>query len=355
MRFFTWIRTLEILFSSGFEPNERLEGLIAVFDGMDELLAHVGFAPTQILGSAALDAMQQREKLGDATYLTIMKILSGVMYTLVSHGGRLGLDPPPSSRPKESDSSSISDESLQKNFTRHDPSMLKLQDNKRLIDLLGAARLKSAEKSWRDVASVPTMSGSFSFHIDKLPIENSEAPGGSDVKSCSICWALFGTITNRKHRCRVSRRHVCNECSSKCISDGKEDHRVSDGQFLLGRHDFLASNNRKEVMERKRSTTTPMLAGLAKLEAQEITNRESLFGSVMGDMAKAVFGEEDHTQAKSVEGLSHSLNQTRNLLNDRGDKLNTLADKSDRLVNASKDFATMAKELNRKSQGGFFW
>jgi hypothetical protein len=98
-----------------------------------------------------------------------------------------------------------------------------------------------------------------------------------------------------------------------------------------------------------------MHAGLAKLEAQELGNRESLFGNVMGNVAKAVFGEEDRTQANSLEGLSHSLNQTRNLLHERGDKLNTLADKSDRLVNASKDFATMAKELNRQTQGGFFW
>jgi len=322
---------------------------------MDDLLAHVGFAPTQILGAAALDAMQQRETLGDAIYLTTMKIISGVMYTLVSHGGRLGLDPPPLSRSKESDSSSISDESSKKNFTRHDPSLLKLQDNKRLIDLLGAARLKSAEKSWSDLGNVPTTSGSFSFHTDKFPIENSEAPGGSDVKSCSICWATFGTITNRKHRCRISRRHVCNECSSKCISDGKEEHRVSDGQFLLGRHNLLASNTRKKVLERKPPSATSMHAGLAKLEAQELGNRESLFGNVMGNVAKAVFGEEDRTQANSLEGLSHSLNQTRNLLHERGDKLNTLADKSDRLVNASKDFATMAKELNRQTQGGFFW
>lgn len=322
---------------------------------MDDLLAHVGFAPTQILGSAALDAMQQREKLGDATYLTTMKIISGVMYTLVSHGGRLGLDPPPSSRSKESYSSSISHESSKKNFTRHDPSLLKLQDNKRLIDLLGAARLKSAEKSWSDVTIVPTTSGSLSFHTDKFPIENSEAPGGSDVKSCSICWTMFGTITNRKHRCRISRRHVCNECSSRCISDGKEEHRVSDGQFLLGRHHLLESNTRKKVMERKPPSATSMHTGLAKLEAQELGNRESLFGNVMGNMAKAVFGEEDHTQANSLEGLSHSLNQTRNLLHERGDKLNTLADKSDRLVTASKDFATMAKELNRQTQGGFFW
>jgi hypothetical protein len=349
--------------NSGFEPNERLEGLMEVFEGMDDLAAHVGFAPTQILGATALDAMQQRKKLGDALYLTTMKIISGAMVTLVSHGGRLVLDPPPSSRPKARDSISISGDSLirqrsETKFTLHDPFLLKLQDNTNLIYLLGEARLKLAEKSWSDLKTV-TAGGSFIFHTDKLPIENSEAPGGSDVKSCAICWSPFGTITNRKHRCRISRRHVCQECSSKSISDGKEEHRVSDGQFLLGRN--IVSKSQKHVMARKPSTTTTQRpSGFARLESKEAADRETLFGSVLGNMAKAVFGDDEpsdanRTHAESVEGLSHSLNQTRNQLNERGQKLNSLAEKSDRLVNASKDFASMAKELNRQSQGGFFW
>jgi len=355
-----------------------VEGIIEIFDGMDDLVAHIGFAPTQILAAAALDAMKQRGTLGDARYLTIMKIISGVMCTLVSHGGRLSLDPPQSKRPKEGESSCISRDSLARNhdgenhFMSHDPSLLKLHDNKKLIELLGAVRLKSAENSWNDLRSITTVDGVFSFHTDKLAIQNSEAPGGSDVKSCSICWVVFGTITNRKHRCRISRRHVCNDCSTKSISDGKEDHRVSDGQFLLGRYHVIKSSKpRKVVIPQKQPSakTTKAIhsSGLARLEAQESTNRVSLFGSVMSTMTKAVFGEDEEQQqqqngttnhshaAESIGGLNQSLNQTRNLLNERGDKLNTLADKSDRLVNASKDFANMAKELNRQTQGGFFW
>ena len=46
-------RTLVALFDCGFEPNERLEGLLEDFDGSEDLAAHVGYAPTQILMVAA--------------------------------------------------------------------------------------------------------------------------------------------------------------------------------------------------------------------------------------------------------------------------------------------------------------
>ena len=196
---------------------------------------------------------------------------------------------------------------------------------------------------------------------DKLAIEDSAAPGGSDEKSCAICWSSFGKLMNRKHRCRISRRHVCDECSSKRIVEAGEEHRVSDGQFLLARADEAKSRRLAEAKERSekeqhRETTE---ARLSRLEAEEQSKRDSLFSGVMEGMAKAVFGEDEETeksQQKNIEGLSSQLNQTRDALNERGEKLNTLAEKSDKLVNASRDFASMAKELNRQSQNqGFFW
>ena len=198
-----------------------------------------------------------------------------------------------------------------------------------------------------------------------MAIEDSEAPGGSDEKTCAICWKAFGTLMNRKHRCRISRRHVCDECSSKRVVEGKEEHRVSDGQFLLARADEVREESRKlEAAKKKRMAlqqpVTTTAARLERLEAEESARRDSLFGGVMESMSKAVFGgEEEETgesHAGSVEGLSAQLNQTRDALNERGEKLNTLADKSERLANASKDFASMAKELNRQTQNqGFFW
>jgi hypothetical protein len=79
----------------------------------------------------------------------------------------------------------------------------------------------------------------------------------------------------------------------------------------------------------------------------------------MASVTNALGGSEDGdakemTQTDSIAGLSSQLNQTRDALNERGDKLSSLADKSEKLVSASQDFASMAKELNRKTNQGFF-
>ena len=354
------------MLNHGFEPNERLEGVLETFDGVEDLIAHTGFAPIQILSAAALDAMSQKDRLGVAHYMNTMKEISGAMETLVRQGGRLSLESPPTLRSKDRrSSSSISDSSADGqegtgDFMAHDRSLLKIQNNKKLMEMLGAPRLISAENFWVDLKPVAS-SDAFVFHTDKLAIEDSEAPGGSDVKSCAICWKPFGAITNRKHRCRISRRHICDDCSSKRILEGEDEHRISDGQFLLARADLAKSKSQK--IEQTRMGTAKeqnsALTGILRLEAEEAANRDSLFGNVLGNVAKAVFGDDEEAatqlHADSIQGLSHNLNQTRNQLNERGEKLNTLAEKSDRLANASKDFASMAKELNRQSQGGFFW
>ena len=82
-------------------------------------------------------------------------------------------------------------------------------------------------------------------------------------------------------------------------------------------------------------------------------------GSVVASVARAVGGveadEEPSTTSSDIQGLSASLGQTRDALNERGEKLNTLAEKSDKLVEASQDFASMAAELNKQTQKGLFW
>lgn len=362
------LRTLQILFKCGFEPNERLEGLLESFDGFDELAIHVGFAPIQIVAAAALDVSKQKDLLGETLYMSIMGFIANVCETLVKNGARLSLEEPPAVRCTLRSSSSIVDcsngsEEGNDDVQAVDRSDLKIHSNKPLADLLGAYRLNSAEMVWGANKSAKS-TGSFIFHTDKLAIEDSEAPGGSDEKSCAICWKKFGKLMNRKHRCRISRRHACDECSSKRVigKDG-EEHRVSDGQFLLARSDEadeeskqLEAAKREGIAKQSQNSTA---ARLDRLEADERANRDSLFGGVMESMSKAVFGgdaeETEESHASNIEGLSSQLNQTRDALNERGDKLNTLAEKSDKLVNASKDFEAMARELNKNSNQGFFW
>jgi hypothetical protein len=94
-----------------------------------------------------------------------------------------------------------------------------------------------------------------------------------------------------------------------------------------------------------------------RLEAEQAASRASLFSGVLDKATAAVFGENDESSkpARRVQDLSASLNQTRDALNERGVKLANLGEKSSQLVDASADFARMAKELRQKSEGNFFW
>ena len=95
-----------------------------------------------------------------------------------------------------------------------------------------------------------------------------------------------------------------------------------------------------------------------RLDAEEQSNRESLFGGMLEAATNYVMGEDQNaTQATSqqVSGLTASLDETRDALNQRGERLGTLNDKSAKMVDASADFANMAKELRKQSEGGLFW
>lgn len=378
---------MEVLFGSGFEPNERLEGLVDVFNGSEELGMYVGFAPIQILALAAVDALQHKESLGETLFLGVVGLIGNVADSMVKNGARMSLDAPSTTRLRKSPSSGSIHDAATTGSERSSGEMnliertdeFNIASNVQLADMIGGLeRLKTAQLAWDSIKSIPSASGTFIFHMDKLAIEDSQAPGGSDEKSCAICWKPFGKLRNRKHRCRISRRHVCDECSSKRILSEGEEHRVSDGQFLLAKAEKVKAVSKpvslpvvgslqakkmheKTQINKKTQPKSAVVSRLERLEAEDQADRDSLFGSFLDNAAKAVFGEEPEkedkaqAQADSIGGLSDQLNQTRDALNQRGEKLNTLAEKSDRLVNASEDFASMAKKLNQSTQGGFFW
>lgn len=381
-----FVRTMEVLLRSGFEPNERLEGMLDVFNGSEQLAAYVGFSPIQILGLTALDAAQYKESLGETLLLGVLGLIANLAESMVKNGARLTLDAPPSTRLRNApilraQNTSTGNEGSRVEIRVMDLcDQLKIASNAELADLLGGMdRLSKAQLAWDSIKSVPLASGTFKFHSDKLAIDDSQAPGGSDEKSCAICWKPFGKLMNRKHRCRISRRHVCDDCSSKRILSDGEEHRVSDGQFLLAKAEkvkavakpptppvMIGSHQTTKAKEKTGKLTTTQTTSvvesrLDRLEAEDQANRDSLFGGFLDNATKAVFGEETEgedkakVQAGNTAGLSGQLNQTRDALNQRGDKLNTLAEKSDRLASASEDFASMAKKLNQSTQGGFFW
>ncbi|CAJ1949424.1 unnamed protein product [Cylindrotheca closterium] len=359
--------TLQTLYSCGFEPNERIETILDQFNGSEQLSSYVGFAPIQILYRAGLDVLEHKDRIPETSHKRIVDTIGKLAEFMVSKGTQFAMDVPLSSRPRATDSEVIADNA--KLVERSD--QLKIESNKQLTETLGGIdRLKAAQKSWEVRKPVSTESKAFVFHTDnKSLIDNSLAPGGSDEKSCFVCWKQFGKLVNRKHRCRITKRYICDFCSSKRILSNGEEHRVSDGQYLSA---MLAGTSPAPKpappMAAKRAgsggatdaKTNQVTSRLDKLEAAEQANRDSLFGSFIDNASKAVFGEEEEAdkaaaQAEGLSGLSNQLGETRNMLHQRGEKLNTLAEKSDKLASASEDFASMAKKLNQQSQGGFFW
>ena len=357
-------KTLKALFAFGFEPNERIEGLSKSFGEMQELLEYVGFAPTQILLASVMELSDQRKALGEYLYSKINDILANIMECLTLHGARIFPDSPPllrsEQRRKFAEENGVQDEEITHR------SRVRLQGNVELSLFLGRSKIVEAKSYWKAIKPPPAPLNVV-LHTDKAKIENSIAPGGSDEKNCSICWKKFGMLT-RKHRCRISRRFLCDECSSHRIIVDDEEQRISDGQFLLAKAEELRKVNRRldaELGGKKQRKYSANMKGVAnrfdQLEANEKANRDSLFGGIMASVAKNLGGIEDpkekdkaETGADTLSGLSNQLNQTRDALNERGDKLKTLSDKSDKLVSASQDFAAMAKELNKQSSQGFF-
>lgn len=358
------MRTLKVLFSFGFEPNERIEGLPKSFREMEDLLEYVGFCPTQILTASVLELSSQRKVLGEELYAFINDMLANIMACLSFHGARVFPDVPPLLRSEER-KSSMENIKVEPGADSTKRGEVKIQGNIDVQLFVGRAKVVEAQSYFKNLKSVPPPSNSV-LHDTKANIENSMAPGGSDEGSCSICWKKFGFIS-RKHRCRISRRFVCDECSSRRVIVNGIEYRVSDGQFLLSKAeemkevqrklDALAAQNKQKKQQAKLKGLTNRLN---QMEAEENANRDSLF-SGMANVAKSLGlvenskeKEKAQSEGDTLSGLSNQLNQTRDALNERGAKLSTLSDKSDKLVSASQDFAAMAKELNRTSSEGFF-
>mmetsp|Transcript_36776 Transcript_36776/g.89051 ORF Transcript_36776/g.89051 Transcript_36776/m.89051 type:complete len:1626 (-) Transcript_36776:2830-7707(-) len=357
-------KTLKILLGCGFEVNERIELPVSGdFPEKDALTKHVGFAPIQIVAATVMEAARQKESLGETLYAGILDLLTKLSVCLCRHGARLSLDAPPHARrgKMNNDEQDIVEPSFP---IAVDRALLKLPSKELpLISVLGSKNVDDALKYWKDIKPAAVVPGKVALHTEKSPIEDSQAPGGSDEKSCAICWTPFGMIYgNRQHRCRISKRYICNDCSSKRIFDGEAEHRVSDGQFVLAKGDEIIEMNEKVQMAVAMvQVTQEKQKQQQRMEQEEAANRDSLFGGLMASVSKNLMGNSDgdseenaSTNADSIAGLNAQLSETRDKLNERGEKLSSMADKSDQLVSAAEDFASMAKELNRKSSQGFF-
>lgn len=316
----------------------------------------------QILATAAFDFHSLPDSVGTVLKCNIVQMIAGAAELLVRCGARLSLEQPPAARLTRSCSSisNIAASTDQESVSKMDRESLKIDSNKTLMKLLGGEeRLKEARDHWSQIKPVQATHW-LTIHreVSKSNFGDSEAPGGSDEKSCAICWKGFGALRNRKHKCRVTLRYVCDDCSSKRVSDGKEEHRVSDGQFCLARVDAAREAADAVALEKEQARMRLEKArAMRQAASSDDDNRDSLFGGVMEKAASLVFGEEDRAEHTSnqLDSLKGTMNQTKDALIERGNKLSSLGEKTSQLVDSSHEFAKMAKELERQQRGGLFW
>ncbi len=350
-----------MLLEHGLEANERLEGVTEYFEGASDLIQYTGYAPIQILAVAALDAGSLKDVATTELMQSIAQMVAGSVELLVRCGARITLHLPPAIRPRRTASSCIPKGSNINTWAEEkDRESLKIDSNTLVLSLGGEARLERAKDQWSEIKSVEApgrTAMSIQIQVSKGSIEDSPAPGGSDELSCAICWKEFGAIMNRRQKCSISMRYVCDECSGKRIVVGKQEYRVSDGQFYLARVDATRQVTDAAAHQKARAAIRAEEVRAARETPSEDDNRESLFGSMLDKAATLVLGEEDAADltGRQVDGLSSQMNQTRDALNERGEKLNSLGEKTSALADSSAQFAKMAKELERSQKGGLFW
>jgi len=373
--------TLRVLLNHGLEPNERCFDFKHNLKGeednsLESLLESsiIGLTPVQVLAICALEGdagiqklildntMDEEETMKKRA--TIEKLLEQLMFAtevLIYCGARINMDSHPSKLCSETSSTSVSDGLflMDKVATSSAVTML-AEGNGMLLNLLGGKeRLHAAQTSWSLKGSIPAYAN----------MELRPKPSTDDSTACAVCWKPFGKIRNRKHWCRASHKFVCDECSSKRIIRVGDELRVSDGQYLLAcfrNNETTAkaavpcelalevANNASNVSIRSKQHRSTV--------KEEDESRDELFGGLNAigkTMMNFLSGTDDEDTAdQTMSGLTTTLGQTRDALNERGSKLRSLSEKTSALADASKDFAAMAKALKesqQKANAGFFW
>ena len=350
------VSRLQTLLDHGFEPNERFEGIFCEGNESKQLAAYFGFTPLQILLAAAkdvksLDLCDEKEKDADPSRVVknIIEIIHKCAKTLVEKGARLIMPPPPEIR-LDRDTPlgcySLKD-AMEEAKSPKVPHVSRDEfnkiDNKDVANLLGGGdRLKAPQKMFLSLPKTVDSSNIFQFGTTSI---DSNAPGGSDIRSCGICWSEFGLITNRKHLCRASGRYVCNDCSTKRLLDNGTEQRISDGLFNLATFEQSIGRSARKPKQ---------ISQIASRSGPSSTSRSS---SPASDRNRSFLGLSSTTEKKQETNLSATeritsaiagLGQAKDAVLERGAKLEGLAEKTEALNNASVDFMNMAKELERQ-------
>ncbi|EJK77071.1 hypothetical protein THAOC_01120, partial [Thalassiosira oceanica] len=335
------VNTITALLEHGFEPNERIEGTEGDAEDMNQ---YFGFAPLHILALTAKDVLALSNCSNSPEEVSSIQVcIKEGAQALLMRGARINLDPPPTSRLDrpvppgcvshgECPASSFAPEIGRKELRLDDDSV---------VEAFGGSEVVSvAQRAFSSSSRTVRNAGGLLIGTEAV---DSDAPGGSDSESCAITWSEFGMITNRRHLCRTSLRWVANDDSTKrIVDDNGREHRISDGQYNLAvaeaqRVETKAAENRMAIARRQRQSAIDARESLglqgARKQSSSGADREN--------------SDKTPSAADRISSAFSALGQARDAVLDRGDKLSSLQDKTEKLEQASLDFANMAKELNR--------
>ena len=366
-------RTLRILLDHGFEPNERIE----LTDDEDDLDEIAGMTPIQILATVISLSYSQFD--ADQYIIDVIQKAAEVLF---SAGARLDLAAVGSVRPrkvpikKNKSAKKISRKSDLSDIHEHYLTLIK---NNKIMDLFGGkALVETMQSYWTTMKSISWNPEIMSLDIEKDPssyVMDSQSKGGSDENSCAICWSEFGMFSNRSKICPISLKRgketfiysmienfkrnnlrvnfvVCSACFQKRVCFNGNEYRVTDGQFNA----LIVKATTQEIIKRKEYEIKKQQMREEQKALQEQA-KEGLFGSMLATFDTA--HEEDsknkaQNMTSKTNNLAADLNQTRNALLQRGEKLNSVSDKSEALRDQSREFAKLARELEQQSRKGFF-
>jgi len=244
-----FLSTMQVLIKYGCEPNERCDGGCSFVESN----GFVGYTPMDVLAKCALELKKNKEKIRG--FGVISKLIADMAELLVRNGARFNLNRPPKKRQlsfnrQSSDSSVASSFDINHQEKKAVPftmeQRMKIEGNEALLNILGTSdRLNNALSQWSSLEPVgdkglflrqsstttsrkdaikkkhssflESSTASRKDALKKKPssfLEGfdldacSSARGGSDEKSCSICWKVFGLVSSRRQTCQASMRYV---------------------------------------------------------------------------------------------------------------------------------------------------
>jgi len=239
-------------------------------------------------------------------------------------------------------------------------------------DLSAEAMQRIAQKAWHRCHA-----GSLGLAGEGYLEREREGHGGvKEVEACLLCEESFNTLARRQHRCRLCALPVCGDCSSKRLplgaylgGGGREGGkgggvetmvRVCDGCFNWGVYEMLklrVSVGGERVHDRKE-------AKFVEAGARERAEERELFGQsreksggrggLMNWLRKEA-NPAGQASRRATQGVMAAMGELRHGLQDRGERLESLADKTTELADSSAQFAEMAKQLNERYGGGGGW